>query len=256
MAAPPSIFAKTWLAFSRAETGAFAEALAQAADALRIAETLGHPYGHYHGHLAVGAVRFLKGDLELAVPALQRALRITRESSMFAMSRPTVAHLGSVYGLIGRLEEATAVLEDSLGEAMHRRWNAFLPLEIFGLAQVYLLSGRIVEAEQMAMRALERAQSQEQRGNEARVRWVLGEIAARSAPAEADGRYRSALALARELDMRPLVAHCHLGLSKLYRRTGKRQDTQEHLTLAITMYRKMDMRLWLEQAEAEMKECG
>jgi hypothetical protein len=52
--------------------------------------------------------------------------------------------------------------------------------------------------------------------------------------------------------MRPLVAHCHLGLGKLYRRTGKRQEAQEHLTTATTMYREMDMRFWLEQAEAEM----
>ncbi len=42
--------------------------------------------------------------------------------------------------------------------------------------------------------------------------------------------------------MRPLVAHCHLGLGKLYRRTGKREPAQEHLTIATAMYREMDMR--------------
>jgi hypothetical protein len=47
--------------------------------------------------------------------------------------------------------------------------------------------------------------------------------------------------------MRPLVAHCHLGLAKLSRRTGKREQAQEHLTTATTMYREMDMRFWLEQ---------
>ena len=56
--------------------------------------------------------------------------------------------------------------------------------------------------------------------------------------------------------MRPLVAHCHLGLAKLFRRTGKREQAQEHLTTATTMYREMDMRYWLEQAEAELKELG
>ena len=58
--------------------------------------------------------------------------------------------------------------------------------------------------------------------------------------------------LGEELDMRPLIAHCHLGLGKLYRRTGKREQAQEHLTTATTMYREMDMRFWLEKAEAEM----
>ena len=53
--------------------------------------------------------------------------------------------------------------------------------------------------------------------------------------------------------LRPLVAHCHLGLGKLYRRTGKREQAQEHLTTATTMYRDMGMTYWLEQAEAEMR---
>ena len=51
--------------------------------------------------------------------------------------------------------------------------------------------------------------------------------------------------------MRPLVAHCHLGLGKLYRRTGDRAKAQEHLTTAATMYREMGMSFWLEKAEAE-----
>jgi hypothetical protein len=46
------------------------------------------------------------------------------------------------------------------------------------------------------------------------------------------------------------VAHCHLGLGKLYRRTGDTAKAREHLTTAATMYRELDMRFWLEQAEA------
>jgi hypothetical protein len=56
-----------------------------------------------------------------------------------------------------------------------------------------------------------------------------------------------------ELGMRPLVAHCHLGLGKLYRRTDKREQAQVHLTTAATMYREMGMTYWLEKAEAEMQ---
>ena len=63
-------------------------------------------------------------------------------------------------------------------------------------------------------------------------------------------------AVAAELGMRPLVAHCHLGLGKLYRRTGKREEAKEHLTTATTLYREMDMRFWLAQAEAEMGELA
>ena len=54
--------------------------------------------------------------------------------------------------------------------------------------------------------------------------------------------------------MRPLVAHCHLGLGRLYRRTGKRLEAEEHLATATAMYREMDMQFWLEAAEAGIRE--
>jgi hypothetical protein len=52
--------------------------------------------------------------------------------------------------------------------------------------------------------------------------------------------------------MRPLVAHCHLGLGKLYRRAGNRAKARDYLTTATTRYREMDMRFWLEKGEAEV----
>ncbi len=58
--------------------------------------------------------------------------------------------------------------------------------------------------------------------------------------------------LAEELGMRPMLAHCHLGLAKLYARTGREQPAEGHLSTAATMYREMNMRFWLERAEAEM----
>ena len=64
------------------------------------------------------------------------------------------------------------------------------------------------------------------------------------------------MALADELGMRPLLAHCHIGLGKLYRRTGKQQEAKDHLTAATSMMRDMGMGLWLERAEAELKELG
>ena len=84
---------------------------------------------------------------------------------------------------------------------------------------------------------------------------ILGDIAANGAPPDfgkAQRFYRDALDLAEELGVRPLVAHCHLDLGKLYRRRGEREQAQERLTTAVTMYRGMDMRFWLEKAEAEM----
>jgi hypothetical protein len=85
---------------------------------------------------------------------------------------------------------------------------------------------------------------------------LLGEIGLHRDPldvGEAERRYQQALALASELGMRPLVAHCHLGLGRLYRRTDKREQAPEHLATATTMYREMGMTYWREKAEAETK---
>ena len=90
----------------------------------------------------------------------------------------------------------------------------------------------------------------------AHARHLLGEIATHPDRFEAEtgeARYHNALALAEPRGMRPLVAHCHLGLGRLFRSTGKHeQQAQEHLTTSTTMYREMDMRFWLAQAAAEM----
>lgn len=59
------------------------------------------------------------------------------------------------------------------------------------------------------------------------------------------------MTLASELEMRPLVAHCHLCLGRLYRRTGRPEQAQEHLTTAAAMYGEMGMMYWLEKVEKE-----
>jgi hypothetical protein len=84
---------------------------------------------------------------------------------------------------------------------------------------------------------------------------LLGDIAAHPDQFDAERgetHYRQALALAEGLGMRPLVAHCHLGLGKVYLRTSKRDQVRDHLVAATTMYRDMGMTYWLGQAEAEL----
>jgi Sigma-54 interaction domain len=81
---------------------------------------------------------------------------------------------------------------------------------------------------------------------------LLGEIAShpdRLDVATAESRYGAALALASELGMRPLVAHCHLGLGRLASRIGDRGKAVDHLTTATGMYRGMGMGFWLEKSD-------
>jgi hypothetical protein len=68
--------------------------------------------------------------------------------------------------------------------------------------------------------------------------------------ATAEAHYTTAIALAFELGMRPLVAHCHLGLGQLHRRQGDPAKADANLATAAAMYREMAMTFWLTEAEA------
>ena len=109
------------------------------------------------------------------------------------------------------------------------------------------------EAHALAERALALARTHQRRGDQAYALRLLGDVAARREPPEsasAETHYRQALALAEELGMRPLQAHCHLGLGTLYVQTGRPELARAALTVAIALYRAMDMTFWLPQTEA------
>jgi tetratricopeptide (TPR) repeat protein len=99
------------------------------------------------------------------------------------------------------------------------------------------------------------ARAHQERGYQAYALRLLGEIASRRDPPEvtsAEAHYQQALALVNELGMRPLQAHCHLGLGTLYSLVGRLEEARAALSTAIHMYRTMEMALWLPQAEATL----
>jgi hypothetical protein len=59
--------------------------------------------------------------------------------------------------------------------------------------------------------------------------------------------------MAIQMEMRPLQAHCHLGLGTLYRRIGRLGEARAELTGAVGMLREMGMTFWLPEAEAEVE---
>src|SRR5262249_59195551 len=122
------------------------------------------------------------------------------------------------------------------------------------LGEAHLLAGRIEEASDFGTRAVVLARERGERGHEAWAHRLLGELAShRDCPdlATAEAHYATSTALALELCMRPLVAHCHFGLGKLHQRVGDLRAT-EHLTSAMSLFNEMGMRFWFEKAEAEM----
>jgi hypothetical protein len=122
------------------------------------------------------------------------------------------------------------------------------------LCEALFRDGQVAEAGELAERTLSLARERGERGTEARALYLLGEIAAQSLGqdegAATERRYVAALALAEELGMRPQVARCHRGPGKLSRRTGQEEPARQNLAIAMTMFREMDMRYWLDNPEA------
>ncbi len=126
------------------------------------------------------------------------------------------------------------------------------------LGEAHLQAVRLEEAHTLAERALAFTRQHQERGNQAYALRLLGDIAAQREPLESDeaeAHYRQGLALAEELGMRPLVAHCHLGLGKLYAKIRRRAWATEELSAAIGMYRAMEMTFWLPQAEVALAQA-
>ncbi|MFQ5946579.1 MAG: tetratricopeptide repeat protein, partial [Anaerolineae bacterium] len=257
-AGPASVLSRFWLVPSLAELGEFAEGIARGEEGVQIAETVDHPWsliGTYH---ALGYLYLRKGELTKAIAVLERGLGLGQAYPTFWL--PWIASaLGYAYTLSGRAADALPLLEQGIEQATSRRQWRFYALQVAYLSEAYRLSNRLDDAIRLASQALDSARDYKARGQEAWALWNLGELASHHDPPDAEkaeASYRQAMGLAEELEMRPLAARCHLGLGKLYSRTGDRPKAQEHLTTAATLLREMDMRFWLEQAEAELKGLG
>ena len=260
IAAPPSVYDRAWLVQSLAELGRFAEAAEPQAEALRLAEPTHHRFTVGLANRAARTLHLLKGDWAKARSLFEHEIAVARPGDLV----PMLADVVSVSAwALAQLDETTEALERLReGEHLLERIAAMGIVHIQGwdyhaLGRACLSLGRLDEAKRLGDRAVEF--SQRQPGYAAHALHLLGDIATHPDRFDAERgetHYRQALALAEPRRMRPLVAHCHLGLGRLFARTGKREQAREYLITATTMYREMGMTYWLEQAEIEMKKLA
>jgi len=157
-----------------------------------------------------------------------------------------LAQIGEANEALSRVREAEELLnrQTEKGIVGHRSSS------YCAIGRVCLLLGRLDEARQLGVRALE--SSQRQPGFRAHALHLLGDLAAHPDQFDADAastHYEEALALAQSHGMHPLTAHCYVGLSKLGRLTGKSEQARKHWTAGTAIYRELGMDYWLEQAE-------
>jgi class 3 adenylate cyclase/tetratricopeptide (TPR) repeat protein len=259
LTAPASVYDRTWLVMSLAERGRFAEAVEHEAEAIRLAEPTHHAYTIGLAHRAAGTLHLLKGDWAKARSLIEHGIAVFRTANVVfqlplavASSAWALAQLGEASEALNRIREG-----ERLVEAQATRGIVGHPARAYhALGRACLLLDQLDEARRLGDRAVKILAGHH--GFMAHAEHLLGDIATHPARFDAESgevHYLRALTLAEPRGMRPLIAHCHLGLGTLYRRSGKHEQAQEHLTTATTMYREMDMPFWLEQAEVEIREA-
>jgi tetratricopeptide (TPR) repeat protein len=234
------------LAWCLAERGEFDDALARAGEAIAAAEATARAYDLVHACAGVGLVHLRRGDVAAAIEASERAVELCRGRDFSALWAMAASILGPAYTAVGRAAEAIPMLERA-AEIV-----AALSAPTLGfLAEALLVADRLDEAEVTARRAMRLAVERGERGWEAWTLRGLGQVAER----QPDGAPRAmechaaALALAEALGMRPLAAHCHLGLGAVYARLGDAGHRREHLERAVWTYRELGMSSWQARAE-------
>jgi len=251
----PAVMARWLLASSLAERGEFAEGLIHGQEGLRIAEELRHPYSLILMCWGLALLHTLKGELSHAGAHLERALALCRDWTVPVLSPVTTGFLGYVQVLSGRVAEGLSLLEQGKRDAESSGLALYHSRLTLWMGEALMRADRLDDAQARAERARALTRERGERGLEAWALWLLGEVVSRREPVDhetAEGHYLQGIALAEDVGLRPLVARSHDGLGKLYRRVGKHETAQEHLSTAITMYRRMGMKFWLEQAEAEL----
>jgi class 3 adenylate cyclase/tetratricopeptide (TPR) repeat protein len=250
----PAVGSRARLAHGLAELGEFGEGIAIGREAVSLAEAAEHPDSLILANLCLGLLFVRKGEFAEAITLLEAAQSLCIKWDLEIWLPAVAAPLGSAYTRVGRLEEAVALLDRAVDKATSMRVMFGYAALLTALAEAYLFAGRIEDGRAAASQSLEFAVQHEERGHEAWTLRLLGEIAAVAHPREtrpAEGWYEKGVTLARELGMRPLLAHCHVGLGRLYRQAGYRDAAAKSFETALTLFRQMDATSWMTDLGSE-----
>ena len=218
----PAVSALAYLTRIASDQGRFEQGIRFGQEGIELAEALSHPYSQCMVYWHLADLYICKGELEQAVALLERALVVARQWNQTLYVAGNSGMLGRALALLGRAEEGLPLMEQALRTFEAMSHGFALALFLVPVGETYALAGRSDEALATARRALALTRERGQRGGEAGALRLLGDIAAgRGLAQAAEQHYRGALALAEELGLRPLAAHCHVGLGRLHRRTGR-----------------------------------
>jgi len=254
-AMPIAIYDRYLLIRSLAQLGRFADGARYEAEARRLAESTRHAYPVGMAHVAASWLYLLQGDWARAGALVEQGIAAYRSGTILLNLPHAVASAAWALAQAGRRELALHRYEEGAALLEREATRGIVGLHAeacHALGRAALLLGRPEDARRLGETAL--AFSPTHPGFAAHAWHLLADVAARPEGLDAEraeSGYRRALGLAEARAMRPLVAHCHLGLGRLARIAGRAREAKEHLSAAATMYRAMAMDSWSRRAEEE-----
>ena len=205
--------------------------------------------------LGEGILRVRQGDLPRAVSTLERSLALCRHWKLAALFDVIAGHLGAAYTLAGRRAEAIPLLEEALARE-HRHWLEPVPVAGDWPRPIYGRGG--------SGRATSRrsgpstlARQRGQRGYEAWIRWLLGEIAAQTDAADAPDCPRPRSTTGRRSPSPPSSGCGRWPPTAIWASAsgiagaGDPAQARGAPGARAELYGEMDLTLWLAQVEAE-----
>jgi len=256
----PSVAVRGFLVLALSACGQFADALAVGAETMAVAEKVNRSAELAWASYCLGRAALDQGNADDAVGYLERALALTREwqpatraagTGLRPLADFATATLGLAYAAMGQLVSAVSLAAAGVSAGASTAFGFAGLLEIQG--SVLLAARRLDEAAAVAAAALEMARARGERGHEACALRLSGEIARRRQPAAgapALGYFDRALALADQLEMRPLRAWCRLERAEVLYHAGRHDEAAPGLAAAVDDFRAMEMTAGLRRAEA------
>ena len=252
-AAVLSVICRSHLVQCLAAMGRFAEGKKFGAEGMQIGEEADHAASMIHMTCSVGMLHLLKGDLSEAARILERSLGLCQSANIPVYLPFTASRLGCAYAQSGRVSDALPYLEQGIDDSLNSGRAAFVALSMVSLAEGYLFAGRLDEAVGCAERAAALARQHKERGHEAWALKLLGDIAmhdGRRDAGRAEVYYAEALSLCHDLGMRPLAAHCRMGIGSVHVVRGSMTPARSEITAAIHQFHDLEMMLWRDRAQA------
>jgi tetratricopeptide (TPR) repeat protein len=247
---PPALYARNVAAMCLAELGDFGEAVTLGSESVEIAEALDVPFGAVLGRIALGQTYLVQDRVQEAAGLFDAALALIDARDIPAWFPWAAAGRGYARALDGHAAEAVGLLQQAIDRADGLRFLFGHSQWVSWLAHAHALAGNFTEADRRGDEALRLSRDRGERGYEAWILHVLGEVAGLSHAAgsdegmaivDAERHQRAALARATELGMRPLVARCERALARVASACGRDDEAQEHRRRAVSLFAALGM---------------